>query len=279
MDSIVETRIAGRCKDSVNKGFYLSLGGSLLFHLALLAFLFPSSLNSYKAQQASRIIVVSLESGSWDAAPGSSSAGTKTPVTVEPEVTRGVQETDSGIADRTPNEKNTARKQSSESEKEDIRMTEEAVARPPGSSTQPVRHAGTPEGDQAQDTVPAGPPAETMLAFAGGDLTPGILSSGSLNGQSDRFIPAVTVSLPEPSYPRVCRRRGQEGTVVLSVAIGADGRPGKISVADTSGFVRLDRAASDALKKAVFGPARRSGVAVESIRKIAYTFRIEDEDN
>ncbi len=274
MDSIVETRIAGRCEGSVNKGFYLSLGGSLLFHIALLAFLFPSTMNSYKAQQASRIIIVSLESGWRDAEPGSASAETKASVTVEPGVTRGVQEKDSGKEDERLEPGPIP-----EMISEVTRMKEEAVARIPGSSTQSVQHTGTPAGDQVQDAVPAGPPAETLLAFAGGDLAPGILSSGSLSGESDRFIPAVTVSLPEPSYPRVCRRRGQEGTVVLSVVIGADGRPGKIRVADTSGFARLDRAASDALKKAVFGPARRSGVDVVSIRKIAYTFRIEDEDN
>jgi protein TonB len=118
-----------------------------------------------------------------------------------------------------------------------------------------------------------------MLAYAGGDLAPGILSSGSPKGEGDRFIPAVTLSLPEPSYPRVCRRRGQEGTVVLSVDIGVDGRPGKISVTDTSGFSRLDRAAADALKRAVFKPARQNAVFIKSTKQLAFTFRLEDEDN
>ncbi|TNF49059.1 hypothetical protein EP232_01765 [bacterium] len=48
---------------------------------------------------------------------------------------------------------------------------------------------------------------------------------------------------------------------------------------DTSGYSRLDRAAADALRKAVFNPARKGAVPVKFTKKVAFTFRLEDTDN
>jgi len=126
-------------------------------------------------------------------------------------------------------------------------------------------------------SVSAGPPKETMIAYAGAEIIPGILSADSGPGEGDRLVSAVAVTLPRPSYPRVCRRRGQEGTVVLSVVGGVDGRPGRILVVDTSGFSRLDRAAEEALESAVFQPARQGGLFTESVKQVAFIFRLEDE--
>jgi protein TonB len=151
---------------------------------------------------------------------------------------------------------------------------------PSGGIQAGLAHSGEPaqvptEGS-AEASVSAGPPKETMIAYAGAEIIPGILSAGSGPGEGDRLVSAVAVTLPRPSYPRVCRRRGQEGTVVLSVVVGVDGRPGRILVVDTSGFSRLDRAAEEALESAVFQPARQGGLFTESVKQVAFTFRLED---
>ena len=47
----------------------------------------------------------------------------------------------------------------------------------------------------------------------------------------------------QPEYPYGAKRRGEEGTVVVEVRIGPDGRVRDASVAESSGSRRLDQAA------------------------------------
>jgi len=115
-----------------------------------------------------------------------------------------------------------------------------------------------------------------MLAFGPGLLEPGLPGISPRGGTGIDFIPARTLDLPEPVYPVWCRRRGQEGKVVLSVKIGSDGRLGVISVVRSSGFSTLDKAAVKALERASFSPASQAGLRVSSTRKIAYSFRMKD---
>lgn len=60
---------------------------------------------------------------------------------------------------------------------------------------------------------------------------------------------------PEPDYPEAARRRGQEGTVQLDVLVLADGRVGEVTLAHSSGYRNLDRAAIRAVRKWQFKPA------------------------
>jgi protein TonB len=51
-----------------------------------------------------------------------------------------------------------------------------------------------------------------------------------------------------PRYPIESRRKHEEGTVVLALTLGVDGRVESINVSRSSGFARLDDAARDAVK-------------------------------
>lgn len=77
----------------------------------------------------------------------------------------------------------------------------------------------------------------------------------------------------QPSYPTASRRLGEEGTVVVRVVVGTDGRVVRASIARSSGSARLDEAA---LKRALvawrFVPALRDGVPVEAERELPVTF-------
>lgn len=79
-----------------------------------------------------------------------------------------------------------------------------------------------------------------------------------------------------PSYPRLSRKLGEEGTVTLEVEIGMDGRTREARLLQTSGHKRLDASAMQALGQALFQPARRSGAPVKSLRSFAFTFTLED---
>ena len=71
------------------------------------------------------------------------------------------------------------------------------------------------------------------------------------------------IDAPPPRYPRESRRLREQGVVVLSVLLGADGRVADIGVARTSGHRRLDQAAVDAVRKWRWRPTIRQGIAVQ----------------
>ena len=68
----------------------------------------------------------------------------------------------------------------------------------------------------------------------------------------------------QPDYPRDARRRGEQGTVVLSVLVGRDGLPKEVAVARSSGYRQLDREAREAVLRWRFRPVHANGATVEA---------------
>lgn len=60
-----------------------------------------------------------------------------------------------------------------------------------------------------------------------------------------------------PSYPTSARRAGIQGTTLLAVFVGADGRVGDVVVRQSAGHPDLDAAAADAVRRWRFEAARR----------------------
>ncbi len=82
-------------------------------------------------------------------------------------------------------------------------------------------------------------------------------------------------SATQPPYPPAARRLGEEGTVVVHVRIGRDGRVLASTLAQSSGSPRLDAAAlAHALAHWRFTPALKDGVAVEEERDISVRFEL-----
>lgn len=65
---------------------------------------------------------------------------------------------------------------------------------------------------------------------------------------------------PPPAYPALSRRLNEQGTVVHSVLIAADGRPVSARLVQSSGFDRLDKAAYIAVMQWRYVPGKRQGV-------------------
>jgi periplasmic protein TonB len=90
--------------------------------------------------------------------------------------------------------------------------------------------------------------------------------------------PPSQVSLlvaPHPPYPTIAMRQRAEGTVVLLVLVGIDGRPLRVEIEEESGHRVLDRSARDhVLQRWRFEPARREGRAVEAWARIPIDFVI-----
>lgn len=64
---------------------------------------------------------------------------------------------------------------------------------------------------------------------------------------------------PSPRYPPQSLRRGERGNVLVQVEVGPDGVPVSVSVAQSSGYRLLDRAATDAVRRWRFQPAELNG--------------------
>lgn len=68
---------------------------------------------------------------------------------------------------------------------------------------------------------------------------------------------------PDPPYPSISRRRGEEGTVVLELLVLKDGSVDDVKIKESSGFPRLDKSAMDAVRRWRYNPAKRGGQAID----------------
>lgn len=106
-------------------------------------------------------------------------------------------------------------------------------------------------------------------------LTSGPASPQATARHSAESPPAADyLKNPPPHYPRRARLRNQQGTVMLGVSVGVDGRPRDILIKRSSGYDVLDMAALSAVRRWKFVPARRGGEHVEASLVIPIEFRI-----
>ncbi len=83
------------------------------------------------------------------------------------------------------------------------------------------------------------------------------------------------LSAPAPKYPKGALTRHVEGTVMLRVVVGIDGRPLEVTVSQSSGNRELDEAArSQILKRWSFRPAMKNGQAVQAIGLVPVAFTL-----
>jgi len=80
----------------------------------------------------------------------------------------------------------------------------------------------------------------------------------------------------QPEYPPTSRRLGEEGSVVLQVLVGPDGKVQDAKVQTSSGKARLDEAAlKHALRAWRFTPGTEDGKPVTTWHSVKVTFKIE----
>jgi protein TonB len=78
----------------------------------------------------------------------------------------------------------------------------------------------------------------------------------------------------KPDYPKGARQRGEEGDVVLELAINARGGVDSVTVAASCGFPELDAAAARAASRAHFTPAKAGRTAIPSTARLTITFKL-----
>ncbi len=78
-----------------------------------------------------------------------------------------------------------------------------------------------------------------------------------------------------PRYPTECRRKREEGIVLLRLLLGTDGAVSDIAVARSSGFERLDKAALEAVRRWRWSPTMQAGQAVQVRGVVEIPFQLQ----
>jgi protein TonB len=120
-------------------------------------------------------------------------------------------------------------------------------------------------------TANSSPPAQSTQGTGKGNA----VGAGNANASSGRAgvksgLPDID-GLPKPIYPDESYRRREEGTVMLSVTVKADGSVGDVTVVSSPPFPRLTRSAIDAARKVHFD-REYAGRALQ----IPYVFKLPE---
>ena len=86
-------------------------------------------------------------------------------------------------------------------------------------------------------------------------------------------LPPKVIYDPDPDYSDAARKAKHQGTVILWVIVGADGRPREINVRRSLGM-GLDEKAIEAVRRWKFDPAKKDGQAVAVQISIEVNFRL-----
>jgi protein TonB len=120
---------------------------------------------------------------------------------------------------------------------------------------------------ELQFDEPIAPPSETPIP-----ASENAISASAAAGAVAQDL--KTSNRVEPTYPSASRRAGEEGTVRLKVLVDEKGRPRDVTVANSSGFTRLDQAAMEAVRKWRFVAATDGTNPITAWTQVAITFRL-----
>jgi len=82
------------------------------------------------------------------------------------------------------------------------------------------------------------------------------------------------VSPPQPIYPPMSKRMGEQGKVVLRVLVNENGKADQVEIQTSSGSARLDEAGRQAVLRALFKPYRENGRSIAGFATVPVTFEL-----
>jgi protein TonB len=132
-----------------------------------------------------------------------------------------------------------------------------------------------------QQLVPAVRPVQTVRSVQQSSASAVVTQPPASTTATAEPVTAPAVLLdpglrcPLPVYPKMSRRQFEEGLVTLRFLVGKDGHVLQTEIARTSGHIRLDVAAQNALSKCRFQPAMLKGQATQSWTSIQYLWRLQ----
>lgn len=111
-------------------------------------------------------------------------------------------------------------------------------------------------------------------------VTPHPMANADMNQAKDsapKLIdrPTFKVRPTQPTYPRIARRKGLEGNVLLEVWLDEKGEQTRLEIAKSSGHAVLDEAAMKAVKKWRFNGYQENGTRLAHRVKIPVRFNLD----
>lgn len=129
--------------------------------------------------------------------------------------------------------------------------------------------------ENAVAAPPPEPPAPVETEGGAGAGRGGAGPGGSGGPGTQPRFDADYLHNPRPVYPPMSRRMGEEGKVYLRVRVEPDGRPSQVEIKTSSGSVRLNQAAEDAVRRWRFIPAKRGDEAVSAWVVVPISFNLK----
>lgn len=145
----------------------------------------------------------------------------------------------------------------------------------PLAKPQPVHPKPQPRTPQppieATNSTVAAPAAPVVAPLEGKPTPPGPAVEAVTQARFD----ADYLRNPAPHYPPLSKRLGEEGKVILRVAVNPQGAADGVEIKTSSGSQRLDDAALNTVRTWKFIPAKRGDVAVPSWVLVPIIFKLE----
>jgi protein TonB len=140
----------------------------------------------------------------------------------------------------------------------------------------PVERA--PVSETALSAPPAAPAPEAASVEPGPGTSSGATGTGKGGASAPVVAPRFDVAYlnnPRPEYPRISRRMGEQGKVLLHVFVNAAGQAEKVEIRNSSGYARLDESAREAVRRWKFVPARQGDQPVSAWVLVPVSFVLE----
>jgi periplasmic protein TonB len=106
--------------------------------------------------------------------------------------------------------------------------------------------------------APVAPPAPPSVSTVPKTITSGV----------------TFIQEPQPVYPQMSKRMGEQGKVILRILVNEKGQPDQVTVQTSSGSSRLDEAGRQAAQRALFKPHVEDGRPVPVYVLIPLTFEL-----
>jgi protein TonB len=159
------------------------------------------------------------------------------------------------------------------------------VNKPKPTPTKPIVNDTPPPKVKAPAPEPVAaidPPRETPIVPSRETTVEAAVSDAATESAPSTAAEATVVMAtpryrdnPLPVYPRLARKRGIQGTVILEVFVEADGRVGDLRVAESSRHTMLDRAAMKTVRRWLFEPGREGQRAAAMWVRVPVDFRLQ----
>lgn len=137
----------------------------------------------------------------------------------------------------------------------------------------PAGESSSASGMGREETATANAPHPPAPARAPEPVRPAQPAPGAATAPVPGIDPIPLVH-PAPNYPPEALRNQESGTVLLRVAVGADGVPMAVEVVRSSRSRSLDRAAGEAVRQWRFRPAQRNGRPVPGSVQVPVSFNL-----